>query len=88
MPQLAKTFAVRVLGYDEEIMYFNTFEEAKSRFVDRDLTRVGAIDLATANQSQFGEGYPCAITVPDNLAGKHLKFNRDVAKPSPLAIRN
>ncbi len=72
MPEMGKAFNVRMRGYDEEIVYDNTFNA--NSFVSRDLTRI-------KSQTQSGIGYFCAVPVAKPLAGLHLKFTKDIAKP-------
>jgi hypothetical protein len=76
MPTLGKTFNVRVRGYDDEIVYDNTFDSTP-RFHARDLTKIGQ---GTANPE--GQGYFCDVKVGQAFAGLHLQFNKDVPKPA------
>jgi hypothetical protein len=80
MPALARTFNVRVRGYDDEVLSDNTFDEQTLRFVERDLTKIGKRERTATS---FGFGYFCAVPAPEKLAGKHLEFNRDASKPAP-----
>lgn len=76
--RLARTFDVAVLAFDDEVVYHSYFEH--ERFVRRDLTSVG-------QSGTQGRGYACAVPVPKELAGTHLRFSptASVAKPAKSA---
>jgi hypothetical protein len=77
MPAMARTFHVKVRGYDDEVFYDNPFDTTTRRFVDRDLTRIGR------NPGKpLGHGYFCAVQVAERFAGRHLEFNVDKKRPA------
>jgi hypothetical protein len=64
--KLENTFQTKVRAYDDEIVY-HAYHQG-GRFVRRNHTSIGM-------SGAQGAGYFCAVSVPDALAGKHLKFN-------------
>ena len=77
MPRLAKTFNIRVRGYDDEIVYDNLFDTQTKRIKKRDLTKIGQ-----GTNNPEGSGYFCEVKVAKAFAGLHLEFNKNVDKPS------
>ena len=77
MPQVGKTFNVKVRGYDDEIFYDNTITPDGKKLVDRDKTRIGRAPIKPK-----GDGYFCDVKVAEKFAGKHLEFNKNFDKPS------
>lgn len=73
--KMATTFNVLARGFDDEVIYENDFDDAKSKLFNRDQTRINAPGKLG------GVGYFCAVDVPKALAGEHLKFTHDEPKP-------
>jgi hypothetical protein len=67
--QLARTFQVPVLTFGDRVVYHNVF--LNGRITTRNRTSVG-------KYGEQGLGYECAVSVPAELAGKHLKFSKPV----------
>lgn len=84
LPAMGKTFNVMARGYHTEIVYESDFRvsarnadgtPSTATFVFRNHTRI-------ADSNTAGLGYFCAVPVPKDLAGEHLKFSRDIPKPA------
>lgn len=73
---IARSFAVAVRGYREEVFFHRLFSDG--RILERNLTSVG-------RDGPRGKGYPCRVPVPVELAGNHLQFTVTTPRPTTPA---
>jgi hypothetical protein len=78
MGQVRTSFNVKTRGYSDEIYYPSDIDEQTMRILRRDYTRIGKGGI----DEHAGLGYFCDVKVPDQYAGRHLKFDRERDKPS------